>query len=414
MELSQKDIAVLREVASKYMGYAALPVQDEKRRLWRCLNAGHMEKPLVTIDQMPWNELDVDGSLTCRVENPYFRRVEEWMRMKTYKWEHLPVDMVLNPYILLPRPIQNTGYGVSNMVHTLATDPQNSVVAQQFDNQFEEMEDVEKIKDPVITIDRDLEKDIIETANMVFAGIAPVKMQGIIMHLGLWDAITQWMGVTNCYIELMDRPELMHAIMDRLTNAAIAGVKQINALGLYDINTNMCHCSYTFGDLPGDTCDKDNPTTQDGWAFGLAQLFSSVSPAITAEFEVPYMQRLFPYFGAIYYGCCDRLDDRLDIICRMPGIRKISCSPWSDREKFAEKLDPKYIMSNKPNPALLAGDVFDEEEVRKDLRRTIKAARSNGLNLEMLLKDISTVKYEPQRLWRWAEIAAEETANAAL
>ncbi|MCQ2445481.1 MAG: hypothetical protein MJ141_01170 [Clostridia bacterium] len=84
------------------------------------------------------------------------------------------------------------------------------------------------------------------------------------------------------------------------------------------------------------------------------------------------------------------------------------------QEKFAEKLDPKYIMSNKPNPALLAGDVFDEEEVRKDLRRTIKAARSNGLNLEMLLKDISTVKYEPQRLWRWAEIAAEETANAAL
>ncbi len=49
---------------------------------------------------------------------------------------------------------------------------------QQFDNQFEEREDVEKIKDPVITIDRDLEKDIIETANMVFAGIAPGENAG--------------------------------------------------------------------------------------------------------------------------------------------------------------------------------------------------------------------------------------------
>jgi len=31
----------------------------------------------------------------------------------------------------------------------------------------------------------------------------------------------------------------------------------------------------------------------------------------------------------------------------------------------------------------------------------------------LILKDISTVKYEPQRLWRWAEIAAEETLRAA-
>ncbi|MCQ2445480.1 MAG: hypothetical protein MJ141_01165 [Clostridia bacterium] len=241
MELSQKDIAVLREVASKYMGYATLPVQDEKRRLWRCLNAGHMEKPLVTIDQMPWNELDVDGSLTCRVENPYFRRVEEWMRMETYKWEHLPVDMVLNPYILLPRPIRNTGYGVSNMVHTLATDPQNSVVASSLitSSRKGRMSRRSRIRSSPLTAI--WKRTSSRRPTWSLRASPPVKMQGIIMHLGLWDAITQWMGVTNCYIELMDRPELMHAIMDRLTNAAIAGVKQINELGLYDINTNMCH-----------------------------------------------------------------------------------------------------------------------------------------------------------------------------
>ena len=136
---------------------------------------------------------------------------------------------------------------------------------------------------------------MIETAQDIFAGIAPVKMQGYILHLGFWDFISQWMGVENCYLELMDRPELMHAIMERLTNATIAQIEQINALGVYDINGNMCHCSYTFDDrLPTDACDRDNPTTHDGWAFGLAQLFTSVSPAITAEFEVPYMQRLFP------------------------------------------------------------------------------------------------------------------------
>ena len=46
--------------------------------------------------------------------------------------------------------------------------------------------------------------------------------------------------------------------------------------------------------------------------------------------------------------------------------------------------------------------------MRRDLRRTIAAARRNGKALEMILKDISTVRYQPQRLWRFSEIALEE------
>ena len=83
-------------------------------------------------------------------------------------------------------------------------------------------------------------------------------------------------------------------------------------------------------------------------------------------------------------------------------------------EKFAEKLPPKYIMSNKPNPSYLATATFDEDVVREDLRRTIKAAKENGLCVEFLLKDISTVRKDPKRLWRWAEIATEETMNSIL
>ncbi|MBO6053053.1 MAG: hypothetical protein J6Q17_04895 [Clostridia bacterium] len=415
MELSERDRNTLRALAERYMTYALSGQNNEKRELWRALNQHAMQKPMLAIDQMPWNELDVDGFLVCVVENPYFRGVEWNLRTEIYKWEHLPADMVLNPYILLPRPIGNTGYGVPYVKTTLATDETNSVVAQHFINQFEEPEDIEKIRTPVVTIDRAAEADVIAAAEDLFSGIAPVRMQGIILHLGFWDFIAQWMGVENCYLELMDRPEMMHAIMERLTEATIAEIEQINEQGLYDVNGNMCHCSYTFSDtLPTADCDRNNPTTHDGWAFGLAQLFTSVSPDITAEFEVPYMQRLFPYFGSIYYGCCDRLDDRLDIIDRMPNIRKISCSPWSDRENFAANLPKKYIMSNKPNPALLAQSSFDEDAIRADLRRTIAAARANGLGLEMILKDISTVKYEPERLWRWSQIAEEETLRAAL
>ena len=323
MELSIDDRNTLRELGTRYMTYALSEKNAEKRQLWRALNDGTMLKPMVAIDQMPWNELDVDGFLNCTVADPYFRRVEWKLRSEIYKWERLPADMVLNPYILLPRPVGNTGYGLHAEHEALAvTDATSSVVSQRYVNQFREPEDIEKIKTPAVSIDRAAEAELAALAQDVFDGIAPVRMQGIILHLGFWDFIAQWMGVENCYIELMDRPEMMHAIMEKLTVATLDEIGQINALGLYDVNTNSCHCSYTFSDqLPSVDCDRDDPTSRDGWAFGMAQLFTSVSPAITAEFEVPYMQRIFPHFGAIYYGCCDRLDDRLDVICKMPNIR---------------------------------------------------------------------------------------------
>jgi len=413
MIISSKDCETLRSLAARYMEYALSDKNTEKRNLWYALNNMHMQKPMITIDQMPWHELDVDGFLVCTVEEPYFRGIEWMLRTEIYKWEHLPADMVLNPYILLPRPVSNTGFGMTT--RRLDHDAGSSILCHLFEDQFEEIEDAAKIQTPVLTMQPDREEEILTAAHAVFDDIAPVQWSGIMLHSGLWDQITFWKGVENCYIDLLDRPELIHAILDRYTNAFISQIEQINRLGIYDINSNLCHCSHTFSDrLPAAGCNPDHPTTYDGWTFSMAQLFSSVSPAINEEFEVPYMTKIFSYFGSVYYGCCERLDDRLDIIDRMPNIRKISCSPWSDREHFAAVLPKKYIMSNKPNPSYLADFTFDEEVVRKDLRRTIAAAKAHGLGLELLLKDISTVRNDPARLWRWSAIAEEETMNAVL
>lgn len=412
MSISVQDKEILRTLAKQYAEYASLPVQKEKKELWLSLNRLNMQRPMIMIDQIPWNEMDVDGSLECHVTHPYWRWVELRLRQTLYKWKYMPADMVLDPYITLDRPIENTGWGVAIHNETKVYDETSAVRGMSFENQFDSMEDVEKIQIPTVRLHKEAEEQIIAEAEDLFQGIIPFKMTGHTLHLGVWDLITQWMGVENCYIELMDRPEMMHAIMEKLTVGMISTIEQMNEQGLFDCYTHLCHCSHTYSDdLPLEGCDTDHPTSQNVWAFGLAQLFSSVSPKITEEFEVPYMQRIFPYFGAIYYGCCDRLDDRLDVIAKMPKIRKVSCSPWSDRENFARNLPKEYIMSNKPNPALVAKDSMDEEEIRADIRRTVKAARDNGVGLELILKDISTVRYEPQRLWTWSRIALEEVSR---
>ncbi|MHB1153112.1 MAG: uroporphyrinogen decarboxylase/cobalamine-independent methonine synthase family protein [Eubacteriales bacterium] len=406
--LNQNDTAILRSLAQRYAEYAALPIQAEKKRLWEKLNTFSMERPLVLFDQLPWNELDVDGSLVCQVSDPYWRGIENALRREIYKWEHMPADMVLNPYILIYRPINYTGYGIASHVTTSVTDVRSDVVGQTYACQFTSMDDIEKIQTPQATVNREYEAMIAEQANELFKGIIEWRFGGMILHLGLWDFITQWMGVEAVYTDIYDNPDLLHGMMERLTAGTALFIEQMNRDGLFDVNVNMCHCSHTF--LPGDI-DGREPISQNTWAFGLAQLFSSVSPAVTAEFEVPYMKRLFPYFGNMYYGCCDRLDDRIDVVLRMPNIRKLSCSPWSNAEIFASKLPKNIVMSAKPNPALFVSSPFSAEAVKADLIKTMSAAKRYGCNLEFIYKDVSTVKYRPQSLWETAKLAVETAEN---
>ena len=410
MELTKKEISVLQETAKQYMEFASLPIHKEKIKLWKAINRSRMERPMVVIDQIPWIEMNNEHELDLFVEDPVFRKVEYNLKKEIYKFRHYPVDMVLDPFIRVPKAITNTGYGIGVEQKTLYAS--GSVSSHEYKNQLVTMEDGKKIKDMVITHDIQETKRRYETAKEMFKGIASVEMEGMSFHLGVWDMLSQLMGVENIYFDLIDEPEKIHFFMERMTNSVIKGIEQANELEIFDDKANTCHCAYIYTDelLPDSGMSK-GPNTKNGWALGMAQLFSSVSPAITEEFEIPYIKRMAEHFGMIYYGCCDRLDDRLDSVLEIPHLKKVSCSPWSDREAFAEKIGPKVIMSNKPTPALVATATLDEDEIRKDLQRTVEAARKNNVNLEIILKDISTVKCEPERLTRWADIAMDVVNN---
>jgi len=45
--------------------------------------------------------------------------------------------------------------------------------------------------------------------------------------------------------------------------------------------------------------------------------------------------------------------------------------------------------------------------VRKELTETLDICRENGTPCELILKDVSTVKYQPERLREWNKIAME-------
>ena len=73
---------------------------------------------------------------------------------------------------------------------------------------------------------------------------------------------------------------------------------------------------------------------------------------------------------------------------------------------MVEQVGTDYVLSRKPNPAVFANDEWHPDRARRELRDFLEKAR--GCHVELIMKDISTVRYQPQRLWEWAAIAMEE------
>jgi hypothetical protein len=145
---------------------------------------------------------------------------------------------------------------------------------------------------------------------------------------------------------------------------------------------------------------------------GMAQIFASVSPAMHKEFDLDYAVRFYKRFGLVYYGCCEPLDTKLHLVKKIPNLRKISMSPWVDVERGAEQIGRDFVFSRKPSPAFLAGSSWHPDRVEEDLRDVVTRCAHHGCPLELILKDISTVGYQPQRLWEWEKIAMRVVAAA--
>ena len=110
-------------------------------------------------------------------------------------------------------------------------------------------------------------------------------------------------------------------------------------------------------------------------------------------------------WGMNYYGCCEPLDRKVDVLRRIPNLRKISMSPFADMGRAAEAVGTDYVLSHKPTPALLAFDDWNLDLARVALIQALEA--SKGCHVEVIMKDISTLRREPRRLWEWERMAME-------
>ena len=410
MPINEKDRSILRGLAERQAEIASLSVHKQTILEWKRLNANLPGRPLVWINEIPWHEMDVNGELTLQTTDPFCQALEGGFRRTFYQWEHVRGDMVVEDRYYCPLVIHDTGFGISEDVRIARTDERSGIISREFHSQIDSEDDLVKIKTPVVTYDEEATERNYQCLKDLFGDILKVERKGI-SHCWFapWDQLIRWWDVQKALVDLVLRPELVHQAMQRLTDAHLSRLEQWRQQNLLaQTNGNYRVGSGGPGitdELPQEDFDASHVRTIDQWGCATAQIFSDVSPPMHEEFALQYERRWMEHFGLNYYGCCEPLHDKIEVMESIPNLRKISMSPWADVEQMVEKVNGRYVLSHKPNPAIVAVEQWNVDQARENLTEVLE--RTRGCAVEIILKDISTVRYDPKRLWYWAEMATE-------
>lgn len=408
------DVVILRELAEKYFEIAYNDKNAIKMKLHKNVNDLKAERPAVLIEEIPWSEMNIDNELTILCQDKFLQGIEFYMRSIIYRNKHMPADMIVRPYIPVSKIIESTGNGLSVQEETIFTDKENGIISHKYFNILQNDEDIEKIHNPVITYNQ---KKTLENYNLIgeiLGDILPVRLVGVgAYYVTPWDDVSRYCGVTELLMNLIERPDFMHRIIKKLTEASLSWLTQLEELDLLDRDPYDLHCTCArTDDLPSKDYEEGKLTRKDIWGRGAAQIFGSVSKEMHDEFDIAYMKQTIGQCGLSYYGCCEPLDKKMDIVEKLPNLRKVSITPWADVNIAAEAINHKYVLASKPNPSSVAVPVLDRESLKKEITNILQACKKNGCSCDIVLKDISTCCKRPENLFEWEKIVMDLVENA--
>lgn len=403
--LPAADLAVLRDLAKHYAEIIADPAQQEKIALWKALNRLEPVRPMVHLSNSAWDQTLDESVFVCTDE--WARAQERSFRYHLWMWRHLKDDFVFDDAVYVPVVVRTGSWGVE----IDAVRPDHVFGAAHFEPVIRTEADIEKLHIPEIRVDWEQTERDLERAQEVYDGLLPVKTRGV---CGFWFAIfdhyIQWRGLGQAFMDMVDRPQWLHRILNLMTEGALAHLDALEAAGALSLN-NGANGTQAHGpgglaftdELPQPDFDGVHVRPQDMWGHATTQIFADVSPAMHEEFALQYEGRYLSRFGLSGYGCCEPLHRKVDLILKhIPRLRRLSMSPWVDVAQGAEALGRRAIFSYKPNPAILAGETWDKEHVRAGLRDVLDKTR--GCVVEIIMKDLHSCHYQPQRMIDWVDV----------
>lgn len=411
MEPSDADGRILRQLAARVAEIAADPIQQQRARLWKDHNELRPTRALVLASpEGGWRDLLKPEDCLC--QDKLLRQWEWALRSRIFRHEHIGDDMPITDTFRVGWVLHLGNWGVE--VPHVRTEQLGSY---RWAPPIKHPRDVDKLRFRTVTVDRDESRRRLELARDVLGDCLRVRPHATPpWSMGLtWDLILL-RGLDQMMFDLFDNPGLLHDLMAFLRDDRLGHLEALQAEGILSLNNGPDDMvgsgglGHT-GELPAPGFDG-TVRLGDLWGLAESQEFVGVGPRQFNEFALQYQLPLINRFGLACYGCCEPLDAKFDLILdNIPRLRRVSVSPWCDRELAAAKLSDRYVYSWKPNPALICAPTVNWDEVEAVTRRTLAIARS--CRLEMVMKDTHTFQGDATRPGRWARLCLRLAEQAA-
>ncbi len=407
------DKAVLRELAQRYLDACNSPRNQECRRLWHKHDLCRGERPLILTEANEGVEMII-GEYRPGCQEQWARGREREFLTHLAHFEVIGDDYPLEPFVDLAWQITVSEYGVA--FHHTSPETSGTRGAYHIDALITDLErDFDRLKPRTFTLDRAASLEMKAALEDVYDGLLEVRMRH---HpwwsLGMtWDAI-RLVGLEGLMLAMYDQPKGLHRLMAFLRDDNVRLLEWLEQEQLLSLNNSSDYIGsgsrgYTTA-LPGrDATDHVRPA--DMWVLLESQETVGVGPAQFEEFIFPYQDSLAQRFGRVYYGCCEPVHTRWHVVKKLANLKRVSVSPWCDEPFMAEALGNNCVYSRKAKPTLVSTDRFDEELIRKDLRDTMLATRKHGCTVEIIMKDVHTLRGQRDRLTRWTQLARDVTAE---
>lgn len=432
MKYESDEKKVLKDLAHQYIEITKKQQNEELRELWRKHN--NLQKVRIPI-LCSWlwgsclGDFLFNDDLVCK--QPMLRVVERQLRNMIFH-EKVQDDFIFEPWLTIPAihklPVENDTESFRNFIFEgglwgklsklkikKTKDSSQENIAWIPEPIIKTIEDIGRLTWDNHEVDEAKTSERLDFFNDIFEDTIKINVDRRPAYYYSWcgsDISTnlgQFLGLQNLMLYMYEKPELVHALASYMQKAILTIFDKAEKLGDWypsesaNSNMGMPYCEGYPDPLP-----KKGYKMKDLWFFTHGQEFTLISPDQHEEFLLKYQLPIMEKFGLVAYVCCENITNKINMLRKIPNLRRIGVTPTADVAKCAEQIQQDYVFSWKPNPSMICCG-FDKGEIRKTIKNGLE--KSKGCIVDIMLKDISTVQDEPKRLIEWTKIVREISDN---
>lgn len=400
--LSQQDKTILRDLAKSYLDICHDPEQDKRRDTWRRLHSLQRVKPPINVMQFAWHERP--ESKHNEVEDPFFQKYETQLRWMNARFS-LGDDAVAEPWLTSVTHFASTGWGPETPRHYSGDEGGSFIV----DHPLKELDDIKLLRTPKHEINEPATQEEYERLNDALGDVITINRDRAPFYRNFYADLSTDLGylrgIEETMIDMFENPQWLHRVLEFMSNGVLKVQDEAEAAGDWNLSAHNNQCMPYAQELEDPQPNVNGVERKRLWTFMAAQEFTGVSPAMHEEFLLRHQLPILSKFALVHYGCCEDLTLKIDMLRKIPNLRRIGVSAAADVGRCAEQIGTDYVLSYRPSPADMLSYDFQPGRIRATLRRDLEACKE--CLVEITMKDVETVQHDPERVKNWTTIAHE-------